>query len=231
MKKKISLKAFALITAAAAACLIYFWVARILKLDYQTKSLIKLALFLGLPLFSWFAVQRKSLKDLMEHLLPGKGQYFRLLMAMAAGVLVIVLANLLIEPLCSLFGVSSIIDEIQNRTHTDRRQLLLALFYIPLINALAEELFFRNFCFLELADMGYRQAAFIFSAVLFALYHLSIFQNWFSPPVLILTLGSLFICGLFLNRIVHRDRHIVGVWMLHGLVNVAIISISLQFFG
>ncbi len=229
MKKNI-LPAVSLMITGICACAVYFWVARILQLDYQTKSLIKMLLFLGLPFASWIVLRNKPWREIVQWLLPRRDQYRRLARAIIAGILIIVAANLLIDPLCRIFGISGIIDEIQTRTHTTRRQLLLALLYIPLVNALAEELFFRGFCFLELADRGYRKLAFVFSAALFSFYHLSIFQNWFSPATLALALGSLFLCGLLLNRIVHRDRHIVGAWLLHGLVNIAIISISLKFF-
>lgn len=228
--KNRQIRAIVLALAGLLACLAYFGVARILQLNYTAKSLIKLALFLGLPLLYWFAWLRLSWREVINKVVPRKDQWPRLLLALAAGTAIIVAANLLVVPLCRLFGIESVVQEIRSRTHTTRKTLMLALFYIPLVNALAEELFFRSFCFLGLADLGFRRLALLFSAVLFSLYHLSIFQNWFSPAVLLLSLGGLFICGLLLNRIVLRDRHILGVWLLHGLVNVAIIAISLPFF-
>ena len=212
------------------ACAIYFWLSRILMLDYQTKSAIKVLMFTGLPFFSWLCLQRLSLRVALQRLLPRRDQLRRLLISFIAGVLIILVFNLLADPICRLFGISGIVEEIKARTQTTRSKIILSLFYIPLVNALVEELFFRGFCFLELAGRGNRRLAYVFSAVLFAGYHLAVFRSWFAPPLLALALAGLFICGLVLNWMVERDRHIVGAWLLHGLVNVAIISISLQFF-
>lgn len=219
-----------IILAGSGACLLYFWVARILQLNYTAKSLIKLLLFLGLPVLYWIRTGRFSRREVISLIFPRREQLPRLLGSVAVGVLAIAVANLLAVPLCRMFGIESVIGEIRTRTHTGSQQLQLALIYIPLVNALAEELFFRGFIVSELAGLGYDRLALCFPAALFALYHLAIFQNWFNPGIMALTLGGLFLCGLLLGRIVRRDRNILGVWMLHGLVNVAIISISLQFF-
>lgn len=213
-----------------AACAIYFWLSRILMLDYQTKSAIKVLMFIGLPFFSWLCLQRLPLRAALLQLLPRREQLRLLLVSLIAGILIILVFNLLADPICRWFGVSGIVDEIKARTQTTRSKIILSLFYIPLVNALAEELFFRGFCFRELAAQGNRRFAYIFSAALFACYHLAVFRSWFTPLLLALALAGLFACGLFLNWMVEREDHIIGAWLLHGLVNVAIISISLQFF-
>jgi len=111
-----------------------------------------------------------------------------------------------------------------------RERIWPTLVYIPLVNAMAEEFFFRGFAGLDLIDTGKPRLALVYQAGLFALYHLAIFQSWFSPAILALSLGGLFIGGLFLGLLVRRSHNIASAWLLHGLVNVAIISISLKFF-
>jgi membrane protease YdiL (CAAX protease family) len=208
----------------------YIWVARVLQLEYTQKSTIKMAMFFAVPLLYWLAWQRQPLRSVLKRLLPRRDQLPRLLVLLAAGALIIVAANLLVEPLGRLFGIQSIFAEIQARTGTTRQKILFVSVYIPLVNALGEEFFFRSFSSVELVDLGYRRFGFIFPAALFALYHLAIFQNWFSPVLLILCLAGLFLCGLLLNRIVNRERHILGVWLLHALVNIAILSVGYRLF-
>lgn len=214
---------------AILACGVFYYAARILQLDYTTKAVIKMSLFLGLPLLYWLGWRRLSWRDIWRFVIPGRLPWRRLLLALTGGVLVILLVNLLIDPICRLFGVAAIFDEIKTRTDTGRQEMIKLIIYIPLVNAFGEELFFRGFCFLELRSQGLPRLAYLFSGILFALYHLVIFRNWFSPAILVLCLSGLFVAGLLLDRLASRDQSILEAWLLHGLVNVAIVSISLRF--
>ncbi len=219
-----------ILAASLIAVIVYYLAAKVWCLNYNTKSAVKLLLFLGLPVVYALAVRRCSWQELLARVLPTRRQLPRLGLAAAIGIVLIVGVNLLAGPLCRLFGVESVIHEIQARTHMTRERLWPTLVYIPLVNALAEEFFFRGFAGLELEDAGKPRLALIFQAGLFALYHLAIVQSWFSPAILALCLGGLFISGLLLGLLVRRSRNVSAAWLLHGLVNVAIISISLQFF-
>lgn len=223
-------QAIVLALAGMLAIAFYFWVSRILLLEYTQKSVIKLLLFFGLPLVYWLIWQKRKLSDVVKSLLPRREQLPRLLLILAAGVAVIIAANLLIEPLCRFFGIDSIIAEIKERTNTNREKILLVSVYIPMINALAEESFFRSFYSLELTDLGFKRLGQIFPAALFAVYHLAIFQNWFSFELTVFCLTGLFLCGLLLNRIVRRDRHILGVYLLHALLNIAMLTVGYRLF-
>lgn len=223
-------EAVRIIVLGVLAVALYFWVARILLLPYMLKSAIKIVLFLGVPVYCRLRSGRSAGQTLRDWIVPPREQLPHLIRTAVFGILIILAANLLVEPLCRWFGIESVIGEIQARTHTTRQRLWLAMLYIPIVNALAEELFFRAFGVLELTGLGFGRLALILPATLFALYHLAIFQNWFSPAILALCLGGLFLCGLLLGLMVRRDRNVAGVWLLHGLVNVAIISISIQFF-
>ena len=223
-------QAIILSAAGFLAIALYFWVSRILRLEYTEKSAIKLILFFGLPLVCWLIWQKKNLSVVIKNLLPRRDQLPRLLIILAAGVVIIIAANLLIEPLCRFFGIESVIAEIKARTNTNRDKILMVSVYIPLVNALAEEFFFRSFYSLELTDLGFKRYGQIFPAALFAVYHLAIFQNWFSFGLTAFCLAALFLCGLLLNRIVNRDRHILGVYLLHAMLNIAILTVGYRLF-
>ena len=218
------------IAGAILACCLFYYAARILQLDYTTKAWIKMGLFLSLPLLYWLGWRRLSWRQIWRFVVPGRLPWRRLLLALAGGILAILLVNLLIDPICRLFGISAILDEIKARTHTGRQEMIKLMIYIPLVNAFGEELFFRAFCFLELRSQGLPRLAYLFSGILFSLYHLAIFRNWFSPAILFLCLAGLFAAGLLLDRLASRDQSILDAWLLHGLVNVAIVSVGLRFF-
>ena len=57
------------IVFGVAACAIFFWLSRILMLDYPSKSAIKVLMFIGLPFFSWLVLQRMPLRDAIRRLL------------------------------------------------------------------------------------------------------------------------------------------------------------------
>ncbi len=218
-----------LMAGCVISCAVFFYVARILQWDYTAKSWVKMSLFIGFPIIYWLTSGRLRRQDIVRRVFPARPPWRRLLILAGAGVLILILLNLLVEPICAFFKISSVMDEIKTRTHTNQEQMMKAMIYIPLVNALGEELFFRGFCFLELKDRGYPVLAYFFSGILFALYHLAIFQNWFSPFLLVLCLSALAGAGMILDRFIDRDRHVLGVWLLHGLVNVAILSISWRF--
>ena len=219
-----------IILSSCGACLVFFWVARVIQPSYTVKAAVRLLLFLGVPLVFWTLRRRLSLGGILRHLLPRRNHLKQLGLILIAGSALILLANWLVDPLCRFFGVESIVAEISSRSQTTRERMIKAMIFIPLVNACGEELFFRFFCALELDTLGYRRLALIFPAALFSLYHLAIFRSWFGPGLLILVLGGLFLGGLILGLVVRRDRHICGVWLLHGLVNIAVLSVCLQFF-
>ncbi len=222
-----------IVVTATAACVYYYYIARILCLPFVDKSMTKMSLFIGLPLIAWLVEAefkpRAYLQMLFQLIRVKRPTLLRQIWIVAGGLLLIVLSNLLIEPLSRLFGISSILDEIKSRTSGRPLQIARLMLYIPVINAFGEELFFRGFCYQTLHRLGLPRVAHFFSAGLFSLYHLAIFQTWFSLPLIIFCLINLFIAGLLLNSLVQRDGHIVGAWLAHALFNVATLTMVPHF--
>jgi membrane protease YdiL (CAAX protease family) len=186
-------------------------------------------MFVSLPLLYDRAWLRLSWREILRKMMPERRQLRRLLLTLLIGAAGIAAVNLLAEPICRLLGLSGVIRQIVSQTKTNQGFLEIVLLYIPLVNALGEEIFFRYGLFMGITDLGHERTAMLFSASLFSLYHLSIIASWISFPLLLASLAGLFIAGLFLNHIASRDRHILGIYLIHGLVNFLIISLSLQF--
>lgn len=94
--------------------------------------------------------------------------------------------------------------------------------HIVLINSFLEEFFFRGFLFRNLYLSGHKAYAYWFSSVLFSLYHISIFQSWFSPPMVALCLMGLVGAGVFFCEVDRRYDNIYGGWLIHLGANVGI---------
>lgn len=76
--------------------------------------------------------------------------------------------------------------------HITETTFILVFLYIMLGNSLLEEYFFRGVVFRHL--LGYSTSvAYIVSSLMFSLYHMTIFQSWFTGYILALALTGLFV--------------------------------------
>ncbi len=218
------------------AVLAYILIARIWQPDYIIKAVAKAVLFVGFPILYLVLTDRKWPARLVALIWPAghqhqKRQLFLALLGLTgAGLGIILLLNWLIEPLTAYFRLADIAAEIKARTHTNRQAMQNLAFYIPIVNALIEEFFFRGFLYLDLAHRGWPRLAMWLSPPLFALYHLAIFRNWFAWPLLVLLLTGLGTGGWLLDRLTRRYDSLWPAWLLHALINVGILSVSLRFF-
>ncbi|MDD3198541.1 MAG: CPBP family intramembrane metalloprotease, partial [Eubacteriales bacterium] len=127
-------------------------------------------------------------------------------------------------------GVESIMAEIMTRTDSPKILVWGAVLYIPIVNAAAEEIFFRGFILQRLAmRFGFIPAS-LMSAGFFAVYHLIVFRNWFNPLLLALALSGLVIAGLILNWLAWHCRSLLTSWTVHGLMNIAVFIVACPYF-
>ncbi len=102
----------------------------------------------------------------------------------------------------------------------------LVSLYIAFVNSFLEEFFFRGFGFLSLGEALGPKAAYLFSSLLFALYHVAIMASWFS-----LALFLLLTAGLLFNWLDSRTNSLYPSWFVHICANLAINSIGFLLFG
>ncbi len=106
----------------------------------------------------------------------------------------------------------------------------LAALYITFCNSLLEEFFFRGFAFLALYRLGYTRLAYGFSALAFALYHVSITSNWGTPGLIVLMVAGLTAAGLFFNWL-DRDGSVLPSWLVHVGANLGTNAVGFILFG
>lgn len=108
---------------------------------------------------------------------------------------------------------------------------VLVSLYIALVNSLLEEFFFRGFGFLALRQQAGQRGANLFSAGAFALYHVAIMTSWFSLPLFLLLITSLFVAGLLFNWLDARSGSLYPSWLVHICANFAVNTVGFLLFG
>ena len=221
MKHKTFRSMVALILLCCAAVAL---VDGVIMPGYAVKSAAKLFLFGLVPLFyaRGHGIPLGTLFRMEKHAL-------RRTLLMALALFIFILGGYLL--LQNALDLSAVTTALTENAGVSREIFPIVALYIPLVNALLEEFFFRGFAFLALSRFASAKFACIFSAVVFALYHVSILQGWFSPLLYALAMAGLAVGGLLFNWLDHRAGSILPSYLVHMAANLAINTIGLTLFG
>ncbi len=218
-----------IIAWSLAACAALYWIEQVLAVDYLTKTAAKLALFALLP-YLYMRVTRHSNLSIGERRAGTKAApSFRLGLALGLVAFAVIIAAYLI--LGRYVDFNSIVQELQTKSRITPANFLLVGLYITLGNSFLEEFFFRGFVFLNLFKDGHETLAYLYSSVLFGVYHVAIFQTWFSPPLMALALFALISVGIIFDWLDTKTNSFVNSWIVHILADSAIILIGIRLFG
>ena len=209
------------------ACLSLYLVEQVLAVDYAVKTVAKILIFIAIPLF-YAKFFGNSLTQQASRTVPRQRGYWSGLMLGGAAFLIILVTFYFTRNLLDLQGI---VNELQDKSKITPANFLLVGLYITLVNSFLEEYFFRGFVFLSLYRHGKGRVAYIYSASLFAVYHLAIFKTWFSGPLMILALLSLVMVGFVFNWLTARSGSFINSWITHIVADSAIILIGLRLFG
>ena len=216
--------AFAVLLVAAG-CLVMAWVEGALRPVYPVKSALKIAVFLGgAALYAWAAGDREVLRPFRRPV----GRAARFAAPLAAAVFLLLLGGYLL--LAPWLDLSAIPENLAVKEGITKRTFPLAALYITFCNSLLEEYFFRGFAFLALYRTGRKKLAYSFSALAFALYHVSITSNWGSPALILLMVAGLTAAGLLFNWL-DREGSILPSWLVHMGANLGTNAVGLILFG
>lgn len=182
--------------------------------SYWTTSVVKLLVFGVVPLL--FLICRKKLRDILR---LGNKKSLKIPAFLGIGCMIFIWLGYGL--LHSFFNSEQILAGLSAQSITKTVYPFVFL-HIVLVNSFLEEFFFRGFLFRNLYQMGHKTTAYLFSSVLFSVYHISIFQSWFSVPVVLLCLAGLVLAGLFFCETDRRCDHIYGGWLIHLGANVGI---------
>ena len=77
---------------------------------------------------------------------------------------------------------------------------------------------------------GYRKLAYLFSAIMFALYHVAMMIDWFSIGLYFLIIMGLMLGGLIFNYLNEKNETIYVSWITHMFANFAINTVGFILF-
>ena len=227
MKKKV---VYLTATSILAVALLYFF-DQVMALSYMSKAGLKIALFAVFPAVYILQTGENVLKLSVCNLKQEKTKPRRTNRSAALGFLVFAVligAYILVRP---YIDTDRVLVEFQEKYKINKSNLLYYSIYLVFINSFLEEFFFRGFLFLNIKRLGFRKTAYVFSSLLFALYHIANFQNWFSLPLFILALVGLFAGGCLFNYLDDEQETFLNSWFVHICADLAIVLIGFYVFG
>ena len=221
MKKKAFLLSFIVLVLCAVMAL----VDGVFMADYFIKSGIKLVLFLGIPLIYAFLDKEVTVKNIFK--IDKKG----ILPAILMGLLVygVIVGGYFL--LRGVFDFTKITGALTKNIGVTGKNFIFVSIYIALVNSLLEEFFFRGFAFLTLSGITGCKSAHIFSAGVFALYHVAMMIGWFDLPLFIIVMAGLFAGGFIFNVLNKKSGTIYPSWFLHMFANFGINTVGFILFG
>lgn len=219
LKKKGILLAMILFACAAMAV-----VDGVIRPGYLAKSAIKIVLFLLLPVCYQSIDSDFHIKSF---LMPNK-KGFAIAAAMGLAVYAVVVGAFFL--LRDVFDFSNIAGSVTSQNGVNKDNFLYVALYISFANSFLEEFFFRGFAFIGLKKYSGKAFAFVFSAAMFAFYHIAMMIGWFDFPVLLLTLVGLFAGGIIFNYFDFLQENIYLSWLIHMFANFATNTIGFILF-
>lgn len=201
-------------------CLVMAFVDGILHPGYAIKSAIKIALFLLFPLL----ISKTNPQVIYLQLLRPKKQGLLAACGLGIALYVLILGGFfLVRP---FFDFSNIAGALTTNAGVSKDNFLYVSLYISFANSFLEEFFFRGFVFTNLKRLSGKITAYVFSAIIFSLYHVSMMVGWFSPLLFLLVLVGLTAGGILFNWLNEKLDTIYGSWLTHMFANFAINTIA-----
>lgn len=223
-KKSNNVKAIFIIATVIIGCALMAIVDGIIQPPYFLKSLVKALIFLG-GIIIYCLYFKENIWGLFAF--QKKGLYIAV--ALGVGIyLVIIGGYYLLKDLCDF---SNIITSITQNGDITKGNFIYVSLYISFINSFLEETFFRGFAFSKLKQVSSKKGAYLFSASIFACYHIAIMIGWFSWLEYFLIMFGLFIGGMIFNYLNDKLKCLYPSWFVHMFANFAINTIGMILFG
>lgn len=218
-------KAVLMVSLIVVFCILMAIIDGLLKADYFIKSIIKLVLFLLMPaIYSFFD---KDIR-IKEVFIPQKSG-IRLAIILCVLVYAVILGGYFL--LKDVFDFSAITGALTNNIGVTKENFVFVSLYISFVNSLLEEFFFRGFAFITLKRITGRKFAYLFSAAIFAIYHIAMMIGWFNIYVFLIVLAGLFAGGLIFNYLNEKSSTVYPSWFVHMFANFAINTVGFMLFG
>ena len=199
----------------------------IIQPNYFTKIPIKIFLFLAVPML-FFIVNRSEFKEFKNLFLFKKRGILKSLLLGLAVYSVILGGYFLLR---NVIDFSNVTSNLTGGMGITADNFIYVSLYISLMNSFLEEFFFRGYGFITLKKFSNRKFAYIFSAAIFAVYHVGMLVGMFNVGALALLLFGLIIGGCIFNFLNELNGNIYSSWFVHMFANFAINTVGFILFG
>lgn len=224
---KFNSKSIYIIISVLFSALAMSLVDGIIEPPYFYKSVIKIILFLLVPML-YFITHKDEIVSLKKLFVPRKKDF---ILALSLGIGVFAIIMIAYFVFRNFIDFSGIKDSLTSGIGVNANNFVYVAIYISFVNSLLEEFFFRGFAFLILKRETNSMFAYVFSAALFALYHVGMTSGWFNFFIYILAMLGLFIGGCIFNFLNDKCENIYPSWLVHMCANFAINTIGFILFG
>jgi len=213
MKKN---KFILIILYSIISCLLLYIAENIYSFHYFITVLQKIIFFVVIPIFLLHLLNYKEPiiwkinKNSFKY-----GIFFWLL-----AVIWISVSYLFLRDYIDWWNISNALNE----KWVNEKTFIFIFIYIMFWNSLIEELFFRGFIF-NIIWKFHKIFAYIFSSLLFSLYHIAIFWTWFSPMIILFGVIWLFLGWLFFSFLYDKTKWIWAAYIFHIIADLVILII------
>ncbi len=203
------------------------FVDALIKPDYAPKVLIKVIFFLLIPVL--YFIFNKDERTVLKKLFTPKAKPMIKALLIGISIYALIVGGYFVTR--GFIDYSNVTDTLMQKHGITGKNFIYVSLYISLMNSFLEEFFFRGFGFIALKSHTSRKFAYIFSPVLFAVYHAGMLIGMFSWGVLALIFAALFVGGCIFNYLNETSENIYTSWASHMFANFAINTVGFILFG
>jgi len=190
---------------------------------FAWKIIVKAFLLLIIP---WLLLKRRGISPI-PFFSKSKTDVKRFWISIGLGFAIFALILAIYIILINTIDTTSILGTLESTLGVSAANFWLVAIYILIGNSLAEEFFFRGY--LVLAEKKSKLVE-VFSALLFAIYHVTILIGWFSWSIFVLVFFGLFVGGLLFSWVNRKGKSIYNGWIMHMGADLSIVLIGLWLF-
>lgn len=199
----------------------------VVRPDYFAKIPVKILFFLVFPLV-FLLVNKQDLREFKKLFIFKKSGILRSFLLGTAIYALIILGYFLTRNIIDFSHVTSNLKEGMGIT---ANRFIYVSLYISFMNSFLEEIFFRGYGFITLKKYAARTFAYLFSSLMFAIYHIGMLIGMFRTGALCLLLLGLIAGGCIFNYLNESNDTIYPSWFVHMFANFGINTVGLILFG
>lgn len=125
----------------------------------------------------------------------------------------------------NVFDYPSLVASLSEDQQVDSQSFVWVALYISFCNSFLEEFMFRFISFIHLSAYVSRKTAFLFSSIMFSVYHVAMIGPSFPAKLLILALFGLAAGGLIFDFIDEKCGNFYPSWIVHMFADFALMTI------